>query len=193
MGRLQRDHFGAIAPVSKFIHVLVRHGLTMGLIAALLNYSNGDPSIISVTLTPLLEHPARYAMACFGALLFAGIFLQRKGYPINTTQALWVGYLFYISIVEELAFRLLLPVLLNVSIGWTAAAVVSNAIFAGLHYFTLRWKWQNCVFAFLGGMGLFRLLENSNDLMLIILVHFVATFLNTPTQPGAVQICQKKI
>ncbi len=122
-----------------------------------------------------------------------GVFLQRKGYPINTTQALWVGYLFYISIVEELAFRLLLPVLLNVSIGWTAAAVVSNAIFAGLHYFTLRWKWQNCVFAFLGGMGLFRLLENSNDLMLIILVHFVATFLNTPTQPGAVQICQKKI
>jgi membrane protease YdiL (CAAX protease family) len=69
--------------------------------------------------------------------------------------------------------------------GFIAAIVLSNLLFAGLHYFTLRWKWQNCLFAFLGGVGLSRLLDNSGDLALVVLVHFVATFLNTPSPPGA--------
>jgi membrane protease YdiL (CAAX protease family) len=99
-------------------------------------------------------------------------------------------YLLYISIVEEIAFRLFLPAVIEPAAGFLSAIVLSNFLFALLHYFTLRWKWKNCVFVFLGGVGLSRLLENSGDLALLILVHFVATFLNTPSPPDTSTIAK---
>ena len=69
------------------------------------------------------------------------------------------------------------------SLGPEAAIIASNAVFGAIHYVTLRWKLGHCVFAALGGIGLSRLLESSGDLMLVILVHFIATFLNTPRSP----------
>ena len=75
--------------------------------------------------------------------------------------------------------------LLESALGASAAIIVSNALFGAIHYFTLRWKLGHCVFAALGGIGLSRLLESSGDLMLVILVHFIATFLNTPRSPEA--------
>ena len=61
---------------------------------------------------------------------------------------------------------------------------LSNLLFASLHYFTLRWKLKACIFTFLGGLGLSRLFYVTEDLALIILVHWAITFLNTPTAPN---------
>ena len=187
MGLLQRDYAGAVAPVSTFLHVLYRHGLTMGIFACSTAWLLATPAVLWDAMADFSANPAKYALALLAILGFFYVVLKRRGLTLNGMQGFWIVYLLYISIVEELAFRLFLPLVLESSTGLIAAVVLSNFLFAGLHYFTLRWKWQNCLFACLGGIGLSRLLDNSGDLTLVILVHFVATFLNTPSQPGAVR------
>ena len=187
MGRLQRDYAGPVAPVSTFLHVLYRHGLTMGLFACSTAWLLSTPTVFWDAMAGFSASPAKYPLVLLAILGFFYAVLMRKGLTLNSIQGFWIAYLLYISTVEELAFRLFLPLVLESSTGPIAAVVLSNFLFAGLHYFTLRWKWQNCLFAFLGGIGLSRLLDNSGDLTLLILVHFVATFLNTPSQPGTVK------
>lgn len=187
MGRLQRDYAGTIAPVSTFLHVLYRHGLTMGIFACATAWLLAKPAVFWAATNDFFTHPAKYALALLAILGFFYVVLKRRGLTLNGIQCAWIAYLLYISIVEELAFRLFLPLVLQPSTGVIAAVVLSNVLFAGLHYFTLRWKWQNCLFACLGGIGLSRLLDNSGDLALVVLVHFIATFLNTPSQPGAIR------
>jgi hypothetical protein len=159
----------------------------MGIFACLTAWLLATPAVFWDAVAYFSANPAKYALALLAILGFFYVVLLRKGLTLNRLQGMWVAYLLYISIVEELAFRLFLPLILDSSTGLIQAVVLSNFLFAGLHYFTLRWKWQNCLFAFVGGIGLSRLLDNSGDLVLVILVHFVATFLNTPSQPGAVK------
>jgi len=183
MGRLQRDYFGEISPVSSFARVLYRHGLTMGTAALMLILLSKNPQVLLTVLEDFSANPSMYILGFFATLAFFYFVLVRKRLSLNPIQGLWIVYLLYISIAEEIAFRLLLPIALESSVGFIYAIVLSNLVFALLHYITLRWKWQNCLFVFFGGIGLSRLLENSGDLTLVILVHFVATFLNTPSQP----------
>ena len=185
MGRLQRDYAGSDSPLSTFLQVLYRHGLTMGVFAFVTAWLLSTPAVFWDAVATFSTTPVKYAFALLAALGFFYAVLKRRGLTLDPAQGLWVAYLLYISIVEELAFRLFLPRVLEPTSGFIAAIVLSNLLFAGLHYFTLRWKWQNCLFAFLGGVGLSRLLDNSGDLALVVLVHFVATFLNTPSPPGA--------
>ena len=48
---------------------------------------------------------------------------------------------------------------------------------------TLRWKFINCVVAFIGGLGLSRLLISTEDVAILVLVHYFFTFFNTPLPP----------
>ena len=105
----------------------------------------------------------------------------------NLRQLIWIGYLFMISAVEEIAFRLSLPLLITsdvtgISFFWIGA-LISNLLFATIHYFTLRWKLNACIFTFLGGMGFSRMLDTTGDLTAVILLHWAITFLNTPAAP----------
>jgi membrane protease YdiL (CAAX protease family) len=184
MGRLQRDYSGDTIPVSNFKQVLYRHGLTMGGVALALILLASNLELLRSTLTGLTTDPTRYLLAVGVILAFFYFLLKRRHLNLNIPQALWIVYLLYISIVEEIAFRLYLPAALAPSASLPLAIVLSNFVFALLHYFTLRWKLSNCIFAFFGGIGLTNLLQNSGDLTLVILVHFVATFINTPTQPS---------
>jgi membrane protease YdiL (CAAX protease family) len=162
----------------------------MGFIAVTLICLQSTPDVFWAVVSDFSESPSTYIVALLSALGFFFVFLVSKGVPLSRIQGLWIVYLLYISIVEELAFRLFLPMAIEPSAGFLSAIVMSNFLFALLHYFTLRWKWKNCVFVFLGGLGLSRLLENSGDLALLVLVHFVATFLNTPSQPGTSTIAK---
>ena len=63
------------------------------------------------------------------------------------------------------------------------AHVLSNLVFASLHYFTLRWRLVNCIATFLGGMGLSHLM-GQGDLLLVIMIHWLGTFINTPSPPS---------
>ncbi|MDZ7685961.1 MAG: hypothetical protein U5O39_13900 [Gammaproteobacteria bacterium] len=64
------------------------------------------------------------------------------------------------------------------------AVIASNILFGAVHYFTLRWKWQWCLGACLGGIVLSRQMNEHFDLALLIGIHWVATYANTPRLPG---------
>ena len=138
---------------------------------------------IQATTLSSFASPLSYLAAILALGVFLAFYQARRGHPPNLRNILWIVYLLYISLVEELAFRLLFPMWLGESIHLTGAIVVSNLIFAGIHYITLRWHWWNCLFVFAGGMGFSHMLANYENLTLVILTHWFFTFLNTPTPP----------
>ena len=184
MGRLQRDHSPDTTPVSSFAQVLYRHGALMGCAAMVLLLVQ-DGSALEDALYFVWQSPGVFVLAVVVILGAFTAYLKWRDYGLDGRQWLWVGYLFYISVVEEVAFRLYLPVVLESHLGQVAGVLMSNLIFGAIHYYTLRWKFSHCVFTALGGLGLSRLLAQSGDLALVVLVHFVATFLNTPRPPEA--------
>lgn len=181
--RLQRGPTASGYRVETFRDVIVRHGGTMGGIAVICLLLPDSLSMLELTTTRLLDRPLPYVAAVAALLVFFALWSTRRPF-IPERQCRWVLYLLFISIVEEVAFRLVLPSLLDGSLGWRGANILSNLLFAGLHYFTLRWKLRNCVVTFFGGMGLSHLLAGQGDLALIVLVHWFGTFLNTPFPPA---------
>ena len=172
------------AHISTFRQVVYRHGLAMGTTALLLALLPSAYDQVARTTTRFMDNPAAYLLAGALLLTFFVVYQKRKGCRTSLRNSLWLVYLLYISVVEELAFRLFLPILLTDAIHFYAAAFVSNVIFAAVHYVTLRWRWQNCVFAFVGGMGFAHMLANYQDLTTVILAHWFFTFLNTPAPPA---------
>ena len=192
-GRLQRASRDSKSYISKFRQVLARHGFTMTFIAigCIL-----FPSVLSglfLSLDNLFLNTNKYLIASLSILISIVIYLKFFNLELNYRQIFWIGYLLLISIVEEIGFRLSLPILFSEHFlkeyHFVIPIFFSNLIFASLHYFTLRWKFNACLFAFLGGVGLSRLFYVTEDLALVILIHWAITFLNTPTAP---EIIKKK-
>jgi len=182
-GRLQRKMSSSGAYVSTFRQIMVRHGLTMSVISLLCLILTAVLDMAALEWTPLLSDRWFYLAIMAVMPLFFVIFLAFKRHKVDSTQCMWLVYLLLISTVEELSFRLILPALMLGTLGIIPAVVFSNLVFASIHFFTLRWKFYNCLGVFLGGLGLSRLLANSEDILLVILVHWFFTFLNTPTAP----------
>ncbi|MEO1306332.1 MAG: CPBP family intramembrane glutamic endopeptidase, partial [Pseudomonadota bacterium] len=182
---MQRDKDFTGDRLTTFRQVFLRHGLP-GLTLAI--FCLAIPSL-QVAYAAGLEigaaHSLRYGLT--GTVIFAGLVayawsLDRAWDPKKIG---WVLYLGALSFWEEWVFRLALP---QVFESWGAsvilAAVISAAIFGAAHYFTLRWKWQWCFGAFLGGLALSRQMEVHQDLLLISAFHWIATYINTPRPPG---------
>ena len=182
-GRLQRPAVVGAFYVESFEAVWRRHGQTMAgiTVACLLLCAGMNVAVVPIKLSSL-SLPV-YGAMLLGLVLFYGLVCHLRGIDLSRVQWRWLSYLLFISAVEELAFRVLMPSLVMTLLPFTAAIIVSNVVFAGLHYFTLRWRWTHCAFVFLGGLGLARLLNGSNDLMLVVVVHAIFTFLNTPQPP----------
>lgn len=181
-GRLQRPSSNG-RYISSFKQVLYRHGATMGAIAFLgLAYSLSVGSQ-NHFVSDFLSNPGIYLIAAGVLVGFFVFFLRFRQWELDKIQFLWIVYLLGISIVEEIAFRLTIPFFLAITLGSFSSILVSNLVFAAIHYLTLRWKLIPCIFTFMGGMGLSRLLENSENIALVILVHWFVTFLNTPRPP----------
>ena len=182
-GRLQRPAKARSSAVLHFRQVISRHLLTMSVIAVVtgLGVAHVDDRI--GLLSPLIAHPVHYLAMCVAIVAGIAIYQRVRGIPWSTGQMGWVGYLFLISVVEEWAFRVFLPLYLMDDLGARASVLLSSVIFGALHYFTLRWRMMPCLLTTLGGLGFSRLLEVSGDLTLVILVHWIVTFLNTPRPP----------
>ena len=167
--------------VSSFKQVLYRHGVTMGCIALL------GLSLVSQFRSDygsdFFSRPAIYVITGGIILAFFIIFLRFRKWELNEGQFFWILYLLCISIVEEIAFRLTIPAVLLGTLGSVLSIFISNLLFAAIHYVTLRWKLIPCISAFIGGVGLSHLLENTENIALLILVHWFVTFLNTPRPP----------
>jgi len=182
--RLQRTRSAKGSFVATFRQVFLRHGLTMGFIALGCLLLPGAQTAIGWSLASLLSAPFSYLAALSALLVFCVLFLVFKGHKIRHAELVWLAYLLFISAAEEVAFRLMLPSLLTGTINMTSAAIVSNLLFAGIHFVTLRWKFINCVGVFFAGLGLSRLMTSTEDIAFLILVHLFFTFLNTPTPPN---------
>ena len=186
-GRLQRASQNSAIYISKFRQVLLRHGMTMSLISFGCVLFPIVLVELFLSLDDLFFYINRYVIVCLGLGFVMLLYLRFFSKELNYRQILWIWYLLFISIVEEIGFRLSLPILFSnfflKEYSFLIGIFLSNLLFAVLHYFTLRWKLQACIFTFLGGIGLSRLFYLTEDLALIILVHWGITFLNTPTAP----------
>jgi membrane protease YdiL (CAAX protease family) len=181
-GRLQRKPTAAGYRVTTFNDVIKRHGVTMACLAAICLVTPGALSLIVNNSTRLTLQPLPYVIGVLGLLLFFSVWSTRRPYSVKR-QSQWILYLLLISITEELTFRLILPSLLSAQLDGLAPYVLSNLLFAAIHYVTLRWRLRNCIVTFFGAMGLSHLMMQG-DLALVVLVHWCATFLNTPAPPA---------
>jgi len=182
-GRLQRPMSSSGSFVTSFFQVLQRHGGLMSVVAAILLLIPGSIEVLLQLIIPFQSAPNHYLWASFLILCFFLLYWVFNDRKVNMEQLVWAAYLFFISALEEVAFRALLPALLVNNLGVIVAVVLSNLIFASVHYITLRWKFSNCVGVFIGGLALSRLLHNTEDIVLVILVHWWVTFLNTHLAP----------
>lgn len=142
--------------------------------------------LLTEALTAFVAAPVRYFV--LGGAIFAGLlayawYLDRR---LQAPTIGWTLYLLGVSIWEEWVFRVALPYYgATQGLELSKVVITSNVAFALMHYFTLRWKWQWCVMAFVGGMALSRNFHHQQDLALLIALHWIATFINTPRLPGA--------
>ena len=140
--------------VSRFRQVLARHGLTMASIAIICLLLPSIQTALLSSLDNLFRNPLKYLLWSLLVATFIFVFLRYTKREIDLRQLIWIAYLFMISVVEEIAFRLSLPLLISsdvsgISFFWIGA-LISNLLFATIHYFTLRWKLNACIFTFLG-------------------------------------------
>jgi len=184
-GRLQRRASENGTYISSFCQVIKRHGLTMGLLALLGLLLPNSWERLYNTMAPLFESPLKYLVAAAGLFVFFHVYQRRKNPQADSRHTVWLGYLLFISIVEEMAFRLFLPNELGQVLPFIVAVVLSNALFAAIHFITLRWHWWNCLFAFAGGLGFSHILHQHGDLTLVIFAHWFFTFMNTPEPPSS--------
>ena len=181
--RLQRPAKDQNRLINTFNQVLARHFLTMAVIAGICIFISIESFANSIYLKPLTSSPVFYFFILTAVSLFFIFFYLKRGYKIEWIHGAWLTYLLFISVVEEFAFRMMLPILLSGTFGMMSAVLFSNFLFAFIHYVTLRWKLINCVVAFVGGLGFSRLLVSTEDIAILILVHYFFTFLNTPLPP----------
>ncbi|MDA8781164.1 CPBP family intramembrane metalloprotease [Gammaproteobacteria bacterium] len=181
--RLQRPAKDQNYLINRFNQVLARHFLTMSIIATICIFISIESFADSIYLKPLTSSPVFYFFILTAISLFFIFIYLKRGYKIEPIHLAWLTYLLFISAAEEIAFRMMLPILLSGTFGMIFAVLFSNFIFAYIHYVTLRWKFINCVVAFIGGLGLSRLLVSTEDVAILVLVHYFFTFLNTPLPP----------
>ena len=181
--RLQRPAKDQNYLINTFNQVLARHFLTMSIIATICIFMSIESFVDSIYLKPLTSSPVLYFFILTAISLFFIFIYLKRGYKIESIHLAWLIYLLFISVAEEIAFRMMLPILLSGTFGMISAVLFSNFLFAYIHYVTLRWKFINCVVAFIGGLGLSRLLVSTEDVAILVLVHYFFTFLNTPLPP----------
>ena len=183
--RLQRDKDFTGDRLTTFRQVFLRHGLPGLALAALCLV---DPDLQAVFFDGLgrgFAYPLRYGLAFVLILSALSAYAWLTDRHWSWSGVSWMLYLGALSLWEEWVFRLAIPSILE-GLGasmWTAAAL-SALVFGAAHYFTLRWKWQWCVGAFIGSLFLSRQMHMHGDLLLIAAFHWVATYLNTPRPPG---------
>lgn len=183
-GRLQRPPDFTGARLNSFRSVFIRHGLPGAVLTLLTLLGMGMLTRAQTGFTPLVTQPLEslLTIACILLPLVAYATYLDRGW--RAQNLLWIVYLGLLSCWEEWAFRVALPIYFEgMALSPLAAGILSNLLFGVSHYFTLRWRWQWCLGAFLGGLALSRHFNTHASLLTIIALHWIGTSLNTPRPP----------
>jgi hypothetical protein len=183
--RLQRPPDFTGGRLRTFGAVALRHGAPGATLGMLCLLHPEMRALLAPALAGFQSDPARYLT--IGGLVFVALIIHARVIDRRLDAAAlgWIVYLLLVSVWEEWVFRLALPYFAVANgADLRTAVIVSNVIFAVMHYVTLRWKWLWCLAAGLGGMALSRNFAQHFDLVLVIGIHWIATYLNTPRLPG---------
>ena len=181
--KLQREADFTGARLETFGAVFVRHGLP-GAVLAIVSWLYLFRDLDGLG-GQFVADPQSYGVGILVTLLLCNLYAWRAEGHWGWRQFGWVVYLGLLSLWEEWLFRVALPdLMISVGAGLVLAVVVSNVLFGLLHYFTLRWRWQWCLGAAIGGLLLSRHFETHDNFALIVLFHWVGTFFNTPRLPS---------
>lgn len=185
-GRLQREPGVNGFRLNSFKGIVKRHGLLVLSLAILCLFVPNAFDTLSWSMYRFTSNSVTYFSAAFLLLIFILIYSYRAIGGINSRQLLWVTYLLGVSILEEWIFRLVIPYFLGGYFPFILGVVLSNFIFAALHYVSLRWRLRMCMHTFVGAMLLSQLMTKG-DIFLVIGVHWFFTFLNTPRPPRKIE------
>jgi hypothetical protein len=185
-GRLQRPADFTGSRLVLFRQIFVRHGLPAAVLGVLLLIMSSDLRLLGwESIAAGVDNPIRYAGAALTIFVALAVYSYVRFRRLKPRQLGWILYLGALSLWEEWLFRVAGPqVLTQVGVSLTGAIILSNLLFAVMHYFTLRWRIHWCVGAFLGGMAFSFNFQQQGDLLLIAGIHWLATFLNTPRPPA---------
>lgn len=182
--RLQRGPDFTGKRLSSFGEVFVRHGLPgLTLALAFLAMPSLRPAFVE-SVSAASSRWAAYTLAFLIILVALNGYVWFTDRQWRVSRLGWVLYLGALSVWEEWVFRLGIPQILEAAGAsvWLAATM-SALIFGGVHYFTLRWKWQWCFSAFAGGLYFSYQMDLHGDLILVAAIHWIATTINTPRPP----------
>ena len=112
-GRLQRGSSSSDNYISKFRQVLFRHGLTMTVIAIICLLMPFILDDFNSSLRKLFLSPSKYFVWFLAVTLIIFGYSKFTKKNLNIRQIAWICYLFVISVVEEIGFRLGLPLLFS--------------------------------------------------------------------------------
>lgn len=186
IGRLQRPPDFTGPRLNLFRQIFLRHGLPAALLGfGLLLFLPGAWQLAEASVSNLRAAPMHYLG--LGVLLATGLVLYShvRFRNLSLIQLGWIVYLGCLSLWEEWLFRVVGPFFLTeLGVAKVAAILMSNVLFGAMHYFTLRWRLDWCLFAFLGGLGFSYSYASHGDLMWVAGIHWIATFLNTPRPPA---------
>ena len=183
--RLQRPADFTGGPLVTFRQVFLRHGLPGALLGAFCLFHPGMRALLVEATAQAVSTPLPYLLA--GSLILIGLsaYTRYAGGGWSRSQLGWVFYLGVLSLWEEWVFRLAIPYTLkDQGTELIVGIILCNILFGFIHYFTLRWKWQWCVAACIGGFAFSRQMDMHFDLLVVAGIHWVATCLNTPRPPG---------
>ncbi|MFT4799751.1 MAG: hypothetical protein ACI9W1_003192, partial [Candidatus Azotimanducaceae bacterium] len=183
--RLQRGADFTGGPLGSFREVFLRHGLPGALLGAFCLLHPGMRALLVEATVQAVTTPLPYLLV--GSLILVGLSAYSRyscdGWSCR--QFGWVLYLGVLSLWEEWVFRLAIPYSLKEQGAELIVGIIlCNILFGAIHYFTLRWKWQWCVAACLGGFAFSRQMDVHFDLLIVAGIHWVATCVNTPRPPG---------
>lgn len=178
--------------LDSFRQVFLRHGLPGALLGALCLLHPDVRAFLVEATEQAVKTPLLYLLAGSLILIVLSAYTSYRGGGWSGRQLGWVIYLGALSLWEEWVFRLAIPYSLEAQgMGLLFAIVLCNLLFGAIHYFTLRWKWQWCVAACIGGFAFSRQMDLHFDLLLVTGIHWAATCLNTPRPPSARRLsCQ---